>query len=130
MSPSLTVLLVEPDNNTRALLTSALQGAGVNAVAVDDFHSAKHVLQSHPPDVLITEIRLGAYNGLHLLLRAKSAHRALIAFVTARNADPVLKREAEQLGATFVVKEGDQQWIAALVAMFRTSLPTGPAGAV
>jgi DNA-binding response OmpR family regulator len=130
MSPPLTVLLVEPDNNIRALVSGALQGAGVNVVALDDFQAAKHVLQSHPPDVLITEIRLGAYNGLHLLLRAKSAHRALIAFVTARSADPVLKREAEQLGATFVVKEGDERWISAFVAMFRTSLPTGPAGAV
>lgn len=128
MSAPLTVLLVEPDNDTRALTAKALQDAGVSVIEAYDFHTAKHTLDATPADVLVAEIRLGAYNGLHLLLRAKNARPGLIGIVTARSADPVLEREAAQLDATFLVKDGGGDWIVLLAGMLKASFPAGSAG--
>jgi hypothetical protein len=47
---------------------------------------------------------LGPYNGIHLVLRSKSAHPAMAAIVTSRYADAVLEAEAERQHARFVVR--------------------------
>ena len=49
--------------------------------------------------MVITQLRLQEYNGLHLALRARQAG---IPAVVVGEPDAVLERDAEQLGATFV----------------------------
>ena len=47
-------------------------------------------------------MRLGAYNGLHLIVLAVPSMVAKIALSAV--VDPVIQREAERVGAPFVVK--------------------------
>jgi DNA-binding NarL/FixJ family response regulator len=98
------------------LLVEALHGLGMVVNEADDFHRARDVLASTRPDILITELRLGAYNGLHLVLRCKAARPEAKAMVLTRAADPVLKQEAAQLDAELVVKGQDAAWLASIVA--------------
>jgi DNA-binding NtrC family response regulator len=65
---------------------------------VGDFALAKIQLDLEP-DVLITELRLGEYNGLHLALRAQ-VHN--IPAVIIGDPDPVLENDAAKFGATFI----------------------------
>jgi DNA-binding NtrC family response regulator len=116
MSASVAVLIVEPSLEERERISSTLRRLGITANVVDTFEKARHAVTTEPPDVLVTEVRLGAYNGLHLVLRAKMLNPSLRAIVVSGGADPVLQREAIAIGAEFSVKEG--AWLASIMSMF------------
>ena len=97
-------LVVEPHEADRALLVSTLTSAGLIVTAVDGFASARARLVRWRPTVLITEIRLGYHNGLHLAHIARWMRRQMILIVTSCYSDPVLTRDAEALGAAFIQK--------------------------
>jgi DNA-binding NtrC family response regulator len=102
-SATKTALVVEPsvaDAVSTALMISEL---GFQVIVSETFHDASSRLTARPA-LLVTELRLGEYNGLHLVLRGKSAQPSLAAIVTSRIFDQALYKEAEQLGATFVLK--------------------------
>ena len=66
------------------------------------FVEAKELLRDRQPAMIVAAIQLGEYNGLGLVLRAKSTNPQVRAVVLSREADPVLQADAETLGATFV----------------------------
>ena len=72
--------------------------AGYRPSVATTFQSANRQLRTNP-QVVITQLRLQEYNGLHLALRARQAG---IPAVVVGEPDTVLERDAEQLGATFV----------------------------
>jgi DNA-binding NtrC family response regulator len=96
-------LIVEPSLADAMFVVSTLSLLGFRVIASDNFHEAKALLRE-PPALLVSELRLSEYNGLHLVLRAKSARPDMAAIVTTQVADPVLQAEAERMGATFVLK--------------------------
>jgi hypothetical protein len=63
------------------------------------FQAARARLIQHPPDLLITNLRLEAYNGLHLVHLAAATHTRCIVFST--RADLGLAREVQAAGAFF-----------------------------
>ena len=72
------VLIVDDDGATRRGLAQLLAQAGYEATAVGTFDEARRIIGATPPDLLITDIRLEAYNGLQLILnspRTDSHHR-------------------------------------------------------
>ena len=71
---------------------------GYQSTVVTTFASAMIQLRTHP-QLVISQLRLREYNGLHVALRARSGG---IPTVVIGNPDTVLEREARQLGATFV----------------------------
>ena len=71
--------------------------AGYDVALAQSFESAKVQLDGGI-DLLVSEIKLAEYNGLHLALRAQSRHIASIVIGTH---DPVLERDAEQIGVTY-----------------------------
>jgi DNA-binding NtrC family response regulator len=97
-------LVVEPDQIDRDLLVATLTSAGLVVTATDSFRTAHTRLVRRPPAILVTEIRLGHHNGLHLAHIARWLRQQMILVVTSRYEDPVLARDAAALGATFVSK--------------------------
>jgi CheY-like chemotaxis protein len=116
----LSALVVEPNELEMVRLVSALSGAGFSVTATDNYHEARNRLAAAPPLVLVTEIRLGAYNGLQLALRAESSGRRTTVVVTSAFPDPVLLRDADRVGATFAVKPLTDE--ALLAAVYRTAM--------
>jgi two-component system response regulator YesN len=55
-------------------------------------------------DVLITDVRLGAFNGLQLAVLARDQNPEIQLIVFSGFDDPVLRQEAERLGAVYLVK--------------------------
>jgi hypothetical protein len=51
----------------------------------------------------VTAVRLGVYNGLHLIARAHYLHASIASVLTHDVADPVLEREARAYGTAFLV---------------------------
>ena len=95
------VLIVDDDAGTREGLAELLENAGYETIAADGFESARRVLRTDLPDLLITDIRLGEYNGLQLIITAQAA---LPAIVISGFTDRVLRSKAEELGATYLSK--------------------------
>jgi DNA-binding NtrC family response regulator len=103
VSSFLSALVVEPRLADSLLAASVLTSAGYH-VTVADFHEAKAVVTFAPPQILVVDVCQGEFNGLQLVIRAKSESPEIAAVVTCRYEDVVLQREAEALGAAFMVK--------------------------
>jgi hypothetical protein len=103
-------LLVGPSGAVHALAPS-LVAAGYEPTVVSDFTGAKAYLDQRP-DLLITELKLGAYNGLHLAIRASITRTPTIVI---GDPDPVLKADAERQHATYLTQPVDSQEVIALV---------------
>ena len=106
VSPSRTqtlILLVHADPVVLRRIDVHLSDQGYRVAAVSSFQVAKEALQSAWPDLLMADIRLGAFNGLHLAARSRLDRPDLPVIITHASYDPVLETEAKRLGATFVV---------------------------
>ncbi len=109
------VLLVDPDLSLVAPLADALRSVGCHVTTADGFERALPLLAVPHLDVVVSAVRLGAYNGLHLVVRAAALHPNLHAIVTTPVADPVLEGEARNLGALCLVAPWQDP--AALIAL-------------
>jgi hypothetical protein len=92
------VLLVAPSPSFAAAAIPWLAEAGFRVTVVGSFEAARPHLTDRL-SLLISEVRLGNYNGLHLGIRAKA--RGIPAIVVGDH-DPVLEREAEGLGIRYL----------------------------
>ena len=124
MSGQRSVLVVEADSAELANTVALLQTAGYRVSAASGFDEAKQQLAMAPPDLLITGLRLGPYNGLHLILRSRVEHPRMGAIVTSRYRDAVLEAEAQRQNADFLLRPLDD--IAFLQAVSRSLGTTGP----
>jgi len=95
------VLVVEDDDAARSGLIRLISSRGHEVFAASTFEDGKRLLKAHRPDVLITDIRLGAFNGLQLLLSDSEHTQAIVATAFS---DHVLEAEAKKLGAHFLLK--------------------------
>jgi hypothetical protein len=96
-------LAISSDVQRRDIYSHWLTSAGFNVVFCDGFADAKSILDARPPELLVTEIRLGSYNGLHLVIRGHVRNPEMRAIVIGPW-DPVLAAEAHRERATFLVE--------------------------
>ena len=97
--------LVVHEQFTDALpVVSLLINWGFHVTVADTFQRGKACLLERPPRILVTDVQLGTYNGLGLVLRGRTEQPALAAVVMSRTDDPVLRQDAEAMDATFIVK--------------------------
>src|SRR5688572_30025363 len=98
MSRPLRVLVVAQATSFANLLISWLTPESYEPVVARTFAAAKIHLDMEP-DLLVTELRLGEFNGLHLALRA---HSKSVPAIVIGDSDPVLERDSRELGAVFL----------------------------
>jgi DNA-binding NtrC family response regulator len=89
------VVVVEPDAERLAMLIVSLTNVA-RVVGCQDFQAARARLLIEPPDLLITNIRLREYNGIHLVMLAPASTRSVVYMDPE---DLVLLREAQKAGA-------------------------------
>ena len=98
------VLLVDADARGVEDLTGVLRSEGFTVTLATSFEEGKRLLVTERPHVLIADIRLGQFNGLQLLMRARADRHRLAAMITCVFADPVLEEETRRFGGAFLVK--------------------------
>jgi DNA-binding NtrC family response regulator len=98
------VLIVDDDRSLLGVLQRAFQNAGAEVVAHSTFEGARGALKEGGFDTLLTDVRLGAFNGLQLAVISRDAHPETRVIVFSGFDDPVLRGEAERIGAAYVVK--------------------------
>jgi two-component system response regulator YesN len=100
--PSL--LLVDDDPELLQALERFLSDSGYSVIPSSTFEEAKDEITTRPPEILVTDVRLGAFNGLQLALLARDINPDVKIVVFSGYDDPVLKDEARRLGASYLVK--------------------------
>ena len=98
------ILIVDDDPSLLEALERSFLEAGEDVVAHDSFEEARRVLQTTRFDALITDVRLGAFNGLQLAVIGRDTYPDIRLIVFSGFDDPVLRTEAEHVGATYMVK--------------------------
>jgi DNA-binding NtrC family response regulator len=111
MTRKLPVLVVAPTTSLATTVFAWLTDAGCAPLVVSSFAAAKPYLDDHPA-LLISEVRLGEYNGLHLALRAQGRG---VPAVLVGEPDSVLQREAAQLGAVYLSSPFDAQHLLSVI---------------
>jgi DNA-binding NtrC family response regulator len=102
------VLIVESDIDARTSLAAALVAAGFHVSSAATFSEGKRLLDAGPPfAALVTGVRLGAFNGIQLIVRARATQPLLGCILTTRLPDPPLETEARPYGAECLVAPWD-----------------------
>lgn len=95
------ILVVDDDDSTRMGLVALLEQAGYTVVAAGSLKAARKALAEEALDLVITDVRLGEFNGLHLA----AANRAQIPMIVVTGfPDPVLEAVARGFNAAFMLK--------------------------
>jgi hypothetical protein len=105
MTSKPSALVVAPTHIIASKLFAWLTDAGWAPLIVPSFLDAKQHLEQNP-SLMIAEVRLGEYNGLHLALRAQVRG---IPVVVIGECDSVLQREAEDVGAAYMPPDVEAQ---------------------
>jgi FixJ family two-component response regulator len=96
------VLLVDDDPEVVHTLREVLESAGYRTLAATSFEDGKRLLADVPPPaVLITDVRLGMFNGLQLaVLRPPTTGVIVISGFL----DRTLEAETKRLGGVYMLK--------------------------
>ncbi|HET7220612.1 MAG TPA: response regulator [Vicinamibacterales bacterium] len=100
----LRLLIVDDDVGLLEAMQRALRDSLRTVVACDSFEKARQTLKDQTFDALITDVRLGAFNGLQLAVMARDMYPDMRLIVFSGFDDPVLRADAEQIGAAYLVK--------------------------
>jgi two-component system response regulator YesN len=104
--PFRNILIVEDDKSTLSGWIELLRAAGYGVTGVSTYEEGRQELASMP-DLLITDVRLGVYNGLQLLMRGRMLNPRLHGIVVTGYADQIVRREALHLLAEHLEKPVD-----------------------
>ena len=113
---SKSVVVVDDDHSTLRSLECWLTDAGYDVVGSTRYEDARSYLASHKPDILLTDVRLGDFNGLQLALFVKGGNPDAVAIVFYDDDDPVLAGEAARCGARFVRRPESSDGLLACLA--------------
>jgi len=114
MNTNSRALVVAPTPEIAQILVGWLSARGHDVVLLNEFAAARHELDTRPPSLLVTELKLGAFNGLHLTLRARARIPGVSAIVIG-DADCVLQAEARQQHIRYLVRPFDESTFAGAV---------------
>jgi ActR/RegA family two-component response regulator len=110
------ILVVSADQPVLSERVTALRRAGFAARASVSFPDARRMLEEGPaPEILVTDVRLGPYNGLHLVAVARVEFPRTSAIVIG-GLDHVLQVEAAGLGARYLSGPVTPQALEAAIA--------------
>lgn len=116
--PTARILVIDDDPEVVDILVTTLrdEGYGVRGALTSD-EGLKLVILSRP-DLVLLDIMLPGMNGIEVLKRIRSINPTIKVVMVTGNTDPVLAREALELGAlAYVDKPFDFAYLKRIVAM-------------
>jgi DNA-binding response OmpR family regulator len=120
MTTSRRVLVVSKNYHQRDQLVRWLASDGYEPVAVGEFKEARHELDTHSPDLLVADVKLDAYNGLHLAIWGRGKGLSTRTILIGEP-DLVLQKEAERERAAYLTPPLEQKAFLAAVASLLSS---------
>ena len=109
MIASPVAIVVDADLAELRKTEQALEHAGFVVMGAGSFAQAKSLLVSITPEIVIADIKLEAFNGLHLAALC-AVWRPATPFIATHNIyDTVLEADAKRLNASYVVKTPNRE---------------------
>jgi DNA-binding response OmpR family regulator len=96
------VLVVDDDERYLAEIKKLLEHAGYKTSVASSLEDGRRELRSRPPDLLILDVRLGASNGLQLLI--PQGQLRIPAIVVTGLCDSTFRADAAAFGASYMIK--------------------------
>lgn len=116
------VLVVEDDITALYAMLELLRDAGYECTGAAAFDAARQLLTLRPYDLLITDVRLGSFNGLHLIRQCHSEYPGMAFIVVTATLDSMTEIEARRYGALCVAKPINRARLLEAVATIMASL--------
>ncbi|HKY20631.1 MAG TPA: response regulator [Vicinamibacterales bacterium] len=101
------ILVVTTSPATSEAVVNLLKSQGYGVSSVCGFQAAVQALDAHAPEFLISDLRLGAFNALHLAIRHRQDHPRMQTIVLDCVHDPGIERDAVRQGALYLVEPID-----------------------
>ena len=115
---TLTILTVDDSRTMRDMLKFALISAGFDVRQAEDGVHGMEVLNSHRPDVIVTDINMPRMDGFGFIeaVRANDEHAGIPILVLTTEGDAEKKARAKNAGATgWIVKPFDPEKLVAAI---------------
>lgn len=122
MSSSKRVLIVDDEADVLETLARLVASGGYEVETRSSFEEAKAYLATQAPDILVTDVRLGAFNGLQLALIMRAEHPHCPIIVLSAYDDPLLRQEAAYCQAAYLTKPvSKKELLVCLAGLFRST---------
>jgi DNA-binding response OmpR family regulator len=106
------ILVVSTDGAGLTYVLNVLKAAGHSACGALTFEAATRALADGAPDLVIADERLGAYNGLHVILRARAENPDVNAIVTTPVRNRGLEADARSMNIQCLIKpQSPAEWL-------------------
>lgn len=98
------VLVLDDDEHALSGLVEMLREAGHHVTGAATYDAAKRLLALGTFDLLVSDVRLRAFNGLHLVMQSRTDHPDMAVIIITGYDEPLMEIEASRYQAAFVRK--------------------------
>jgi len=98
------VLVLDDDEHALSGVVELLRDAGHHVTGAATFDAAKRLLAVSPFDLLVSDVRLRSFNGLHLVMQTRTDHPEMAVVIITGYDDPLIELEAHRYHADLVRK--------------------------
>jgi DNA-binding response OmpR family regulator len=98
------ILVLDDDEHALSGIVEMLRDAGHHVTGAATYDAAKRLLAVSPFDLLISDVRLRSFNGLHLVMQSRTEHPDMAVIIITGYDDPLIELEAHRYNAELVRK--------------------------
>jgi CheY-like chemotaxis protein len=98
------ILVLDDDEHALSGIVELLRDAGHHVTGAATYDAAKRLLAVSPFDLRVTDVRLRAFNGLHLVMQTRTDHPEVAVIIVTGYEDPLIDLEAHRYHAELVRK--------------------------
>lgn len=98
------ILVLDDDEPALSGIVELLRDAGHHVTGAATYDAAKRLLAVSPYDLLVSDVRLRSFNGLHLVMQTRADHPETAIIIITGYDDPLIDLEAHRYHAGLVRK--------------------------
>ncbi|HEX5476014.1 MAG TPA: response regulator [Vicinamibacterales bacterium] len=98
------ILVLDDDEHALSGIVEMLRDAGHHVTGAATFDAAKRLLALSAFDLLVTDVRLRSFNGLHLVMQCRAEHPDIAIIIISGYDEPLMELEASRYSAAFIRK--------------------------
>jgi DNA-binding response OmpR family regulator len=98
------ILVLDDDEHALSGIVELLRDGGHHVTGAATYDTAKRLLAVSPFDLLISDVRLRSFNGLHLVMQTRADHPETAIIIITGYDDPLIDMEAHRYQAELVRK--------------------------
>lgn len=98
------VLVLDDDEHALNGMVEMLRDSGHHVTGATAYEAAKRLLAASPFDLLVSDVRLRSYNGLHLVMQTRADHPDMAVIIITGYEDPMIELEAHRYRAELLKK--------------------------